>query len=257
MLGAFQHPLDSESTFSLESTLGALRPVWEQARQQGHDLAADNPTAAAFLDRVAAGNDRGREVTSLVKSIVQHYDKDGHRTTLTARSTAWKATPTKASRCSTLLVGLSCHRVGGEGSEFGPNLSDVGKRLRSEEILESILFPNKKLDPKYCATPNVLTVDGKAYSGLVVGETDELSLLVGQGTLQKIPQDQIDHREEVEVSSMPEHLHEGLSGIEFLDLLKFLAAQQTAPTARRNIGGRIRRAMTRADGASGWHANVI
>ncbi|QDT70862.1 PVC-type heme-binding CxxCH protein [Lacipirellula limnantheis] len=229
VLGTFQHPLDSELTFSLESTLGALRPVWEQARQQGHDLAADNPTAAAFLDRVAAGNDRGREVTSLVKSIVQHYDKDGHRTTLTARLNGLEGNPDEGVKVFKRAC-QACHRVGGEGSEFGPNLSDVGKRLRSEEILESILFPNKKLDPKYRAT-NVLTVDGKAYSGLVVGENeDELSLLVGQGTLQKIPQDQIDHREEVEVSSMPEHLHEGLSGIEFLDLLKFLAAQQTAPT---------------------------
>jgi putative heme-binding domain-containing protein len=229
VLGAFQHPLDSELTFSLESTLGALRPVWEQARQQGHDLAADNPTAAAFLDRVAAGNDRGREVTSLVKSIVEHYEKDGHRTTLTARLNGLEGNPNDGAAVFKRAC-QACHRVGNEGSEFGPNLSDVGKRLRNEEILESILFPNKKLDPKYRAT-NVLTVDGKAYSGLVIGETDdELSLLVGQGTLQKIPQDEVDVREEVEVSSMPEHLHEGLSGIEFLDLLKFLAAQQTAPT---------------------------
>jgi hypothetical protein len=73
---------------------------------------------------------------------------------------------------------------------------------------------------------------------LVIGETDdELSLLVGQGTLQKIPQDEIDLREEVEVSSMPEHLHEGLSGVEFLDLLKFLGAQQTAPTPTAETAG--------------------
>jgi len=239
ILGAFQHPLDSELTFSLESTLGALRPVWEQARQQGHDLAADNPTAAAFLDRVAAGNDRGREVTSLVKSIVEHYEKDGHRTTLTARLNGLEGNPNDGAAVFKRAC-QACHRVGGEGSEFGPNLSDVGKRLRNEEILESILFPNKKLDPKYRAT-NVLTVDGKAYSGLVIGETDdELSLLVGQGTLQKIPQADIDQRQEVEVSSMPEHLHEGLSGVEFLDLLKFLAAQQTAPTpvtTNTNSGG--------------------
>jgi putative heme-binding domain-containing protein len=229
VLGAFKHPLDSELTFSLECTLGALRPVWEQARQQGHDLAADNPTAAAFLDRVAAGNDRGREVTSLVKSIVEHYEKAGHRTTLTARLNGLEGNPDDGAKVFKRAC-QACHRVGNEGSEFGPNLSDVGKRLPNEEILESILFPNKKLDPKYRAT-NVLTVDGKAYSGLVIGETDdELSLLVGQGTLQKIPQEEIDLREEVEVSSMPEHLHEGLSGVEFLDLLKFLAAQQTAPT---------------------------
>ena len=32
-------------------------------------------------------------------------------------------------------------------------------------------------------------------------------------------------------------LHEGLSGIEFLDLLKFLAAQQTAPTPPAEAAG--------------------
>jgi hypothetical protein len=75
-------------------------------------------------------------------------------------------------------------------------------------------------------------VDGTAFSGLVVGETEqEISLLLGQGTVQKIPRDDIEIRQEVEVSSMPERLHESMSGLEFLDLLEFLSAQQTEPVA--------------------------
>ena len=69
---------------------------------------------------------------------------------------------------------------------------------------------------------------------------EEISLLLGQGTLQKIPKADIDIRQEVEVSSMPERLNESMSGVEFLDLMEFLAAQQTTPTtsaANQTTGG--------------------
>ena len=229
-LSILKHPMDSELTFTLESALGSLRPVWEQAQQQGVDLAANDPEAAVFLARVAAGNDKGREVNSLLSSIIERYDHEGHRTTMMSRLNALDGNAEEGAKVFKRAC-QACHRVGEDGAEFGPNLSDVGKRLRLDEILESVLFPNKKIDPKYRAT-NILTLDGKAFTGLVVKDDEqELTLVVGQGTLQKIPQDDIDLREEVEVSSMPEKLHEGMSGVEFLDLLEFLAAQQTAPTA--------------------------
>ena len=229
-LSVLKHPMDSELTFTLESALGSLRPVWVQAQQQGVDLAANDPEAAVFLARVAAGNDKGREVNSLLSSIIERYDHEGHRTTVMSRLNALDGNAEEGAKVFKRAC-QACHRVGEDGAEFGPNLSDVGKRLRLDEILESVLFPNKKIDPKYRAT-NILTLDGKAYTGLVVKDDEqELTLVVGQGTLQKIPQDAIDIREEVEVSSMPEKLHEGMSGVEFLDLLEFLAAQQTAPTA--------------------------
>jgi putative heme-binding domain-containing protein len=228
-LSVLKHPMDSELTFTLESALGSLRLVWEKAQQEKTPLAADNPEAAVFLARVAAGNDKGREVNALVNSIIERYDHEGHRTTVMSRLNALEGSPQEGAKVFKRAC-QACHRVGSDGADFGPNLSDVGKRLRLDEILESVLFPNKKIDPKYRAT-NILTIDGKAVSGLVVKEDDkELTLVVGQGTLQKIPQEEIDIREELEVSSMPEKLHEGMSGVEFLDLLEFLAAQQTAPT---------------------------
>jgi putative heme-binding domain-containing protein len=228
-LGVLKHPMDGELTFTLESALGSLRPAWEQAERQATPLAVDDPAAAAFLARVAAGNDRGREVNALISSIIERYDHEGHRTTVMSRLNALDGNAEEGAKVFKRAC-QACHRVGDDGADFGPNLSDVGKRLRLDEILESVLFPNKKIDPKYRAT-NILTIDGKAVSGLVVGEDDNaISILVGQGTLQKIPQEDVDIREELDVSSMPERLQEGMSGIEFLDLLEFLAVQQTAPT---------------------------
>ncbi|BBO36539.1 PVC-type heme-binding CxxCH protein [Lacipirellula parvula] len=228
-LGVLKHPMDAELTFTLESALGSLRPVWEPALAGNAPWSIEDPAAAAFLVRVASGNDKGREVTSLVNSIIERYDSEGHRTTVMSRLNALDGNAGEGAKVFKRAC-AACHRVGAEGADFGPNLSDVGKRLRLDEILESVLFPNKKIDPKYRAT-NILTIDGKAVSGLVVAEDDkELTLVVGQGTVEKVPKEDIDIREELEVSSMPEKLHEGMSGVEFLDLLEFLAAQQTAPT---------------------------
>jgi putative heme-binding domain-containing protein len=229
-LGVVKHPMDNELTFTLESTLAALRPAWEANPSLQQELADNDPAAAALMARVSSGNDRGRAASSLLKQLIEHYTSDGHRTTYMAGLNALGGDVGDGKKVFTRAC-QACHRVGDQGAEFGPNLSDVGKRLKREEILDSILFPNTKIDPKYRAT-NIVTVEGTAVSGLVVAESDEeISLLLGQGTVQKIPQEDIEIRQEVEVSSMPEKLNESMSGLEFLDLLEFLSAQQTAPPA--------------------------
>ncbi len=235
-LGVVKHPMDNELTFTLESTLAALRPAWEATPSLQEELAANDPAAAALMARVASGNDRGRAASSLLKQLIEHYKSDGHRTTYMAGINALGGNAGDGEKVFTRAC-QACHRVGDKGAEFGPNLSDVGKRLKREEILDSILFPNTKIDPKYRAT-NIVTVEGTAVSGLVVAENDEeLSLLLGQGTVQKIPQEDIEIRQEVEVSSMPEKLHESMSGLEFLDLMEFLSAQQTAPATPAPTAG--------------------
>jgi putative heme-binding domain-containing protein len=238
-LSVLKHPMDSELNFTLETTLTALRPAWEGNAELRNELAASDPVAAAFLARVASGNERGEAANALLKQLIEHYESDGHRTTYMAGLNSLGGDQKEGKKVFTRAC-QACHRVGDDGADFGPNLSDVGKRLKREEILESILFPNAKIDPKYRAT-NVVTLDGQAFSGLVVGEDDKvLSLLLGQGTVQKIPLEDIDIRQEVEVSSMPERLNESMSGVEFLDLMEYLAAQQNTPAtapAATNSGG--------------------
>jgi putative heme-binding domain-containing protein len=226
-LTALGEPLDDESSYTLESTITALRPTWEAARKRGVDLTHDNPVAQAFLERIAAGNDRGREVKSLVEAIVQQ-EQPGRHASAIARLMALPARTAEGAKVFQRSC-RACHRVGTDGAAYAPNLSDVGKRLSREEILQSILFPNAKIEDKYRAT-NIYTDDGKALSGLVIEENDkEVSLLLGQGTLQKIAKDLIEERREVDVSSMPERLNEAMSGEEFIDLLQFLAEQRTTP----------------------------
>ncbi|MCC6491461.1 MAG: HEAT repeat domain-containing protein [Pirellulales bacterium] len=227
-LKALQAPLDEELTYTLESTLGALQPAWSEARASGRQFAGGDPAAGAFLERVAAAGDVGREVNALVKSIIERYDHEGHRTTVMSRLNALGGHADEGAKVFQRTC-RACHRVGDDGADFGPNLSDVGKRLRRDEIFEALVFPNKKIDPKYRAT-NIVTVDGRAFSGLLAEENQQhLSLVLGDGKMEKIPVADVEIRQTVEVSSMPERLNESMSGVELLDLLAFLSLQQTTP----------------------------
>lgn len=227
-LKTLKYPLDEESNYTLVSTLGALQAVWKNAEAEGVDLADGDPVAAAFMERIAAGNDRGREVAALLKSVIKNYDIEQTRSASATRLLALSGNADEGAKIFKRTC-QACHRVGTEGTNYAPNLSDAGIRLKREGILESVLFPNAKIDPKYRAT-NIFTIDGKALSGLVIAEDDnEIELVLGQGKLQKIAKRDIDDRQAVDVSSMPERLHESMSGLEFLDLLEFLAAQQASP----------------------------
>ncbi|MDA0283088.1 MAG: PQQ-dependent sugar dehydrogenase [Planctomycetota bacterium] len=65
----------------------------------------------------------------------------------------------------------NCHKVGDQGKVLGPDLTQIGKRYSPAEILENILEPSKKIDPKF-QTWLVQTDDGKVHSGLLLKRTD-------------------------------------------------------------------------------------
>ncbi|QDU97680.1 PVC-type heme-binding CxxCH protein [Lignipirellula cremea] len=65
---------------------------------------------------------------------------------------------------------VNCHRYQGQGSDVGPDLTEVGKRLTPQRLLESILQPSREVAPLF--VPWVLaTDDGKVRAGLSQGVT--------------------------------------------------------------------------------------
>jgi putative heme-binding domain-containing protein len=100
--------------------------------------------------------------------------------------------------------------------------------LKREDIAESILYPNLKVDPKYLSV-NIRTKDGEELTGVVAAEDDStLTLQLGAGIVQKIAKADITKRETTKVSNMPEGLAESIQA-EFVDLVEYLAAQKQAP----------------------------
>ena len=76
---------------------------------------------------------------------------------------------------------VSCHRIDNVGYTFGPDLSEVGKRLNRHDIVESIIEPSKKVDPKYVTT-SIITSEGKTMVGFITAKTkDSLTLLMAEG----------------------------------------------------------------------------
>lgn len=62
-----------------------------------------------------------------------------------------------------------CHRVGDEGSIFGPDLTRVGAGRSSEYIHESLVAPSADIPPEFEGV-TIVTKDGKRITGMRVNE---------------------------------------------------------------------------------------
>ncbi len=123
-------------------------------------------------------------------------------------------------------VCASCHKLGEVGFTFGPELSDVGKRLSRHDIIESIIEPSKKVDPKYVTT-TIVTNDGKIVIGFILEKNkDSVTLLIADGKQETIRMDEIDEMAETKQSSMPENLASTLAPAEFLDVVEYLTTRK-------------------------------
>lgn len=124
---------------------------------------------------------------------------------------------------STSLACRTCHRIGDSGGEVGPDLSQVGKRLKREQILESILSPSKAVDPRYAAYA-VETRQGQLHLGILVERTaKEVVLRDAQNKLLKVPAEQVKSLLPQEKSLMPELLFRDLTAPELAGLIDYLS----------------------------------
>jgi putative heme-binding domain-containing protein len=125
----------------------------------------------------------------------------------------------------------SCHKIGSEGPEVGPSLDGVGRKLTKPQLLESLLYPSKTIDPKY-VTWTMVTEDGDVHSGLMVEKTAErVTLRDAQNRLHTVASADIQQLQQQPQSLMPEQLLRDMTRQEAADLLEFLARQQAAVPA--------------------------
>jgi len=134
-----------------------------------------------------------------------------------------------------------CHRVNGEGTEIGPDLSDVGGKLGRGHLIEAVLEPSRQLVEGY--RPSVIALkDGRVLTGLEIGERDgRLVFVDGQAEEFAVPRDAIAQQTIAGGSLMPDDLAARLTPSEFADLIAFLQSLRSAkqPTPGSGVKGPI------------------
>ena len=114
-----------------------------------------------------------------------------------------------------------CHRAGGEGHRFGPDLAGA-KLMGKEKMLTAILEPGLEVSPDD-ATYVVETRRGENVVGLMAdNDTATITLRQPEGAGLVWPRLNIQSIEAQPWSLMPEGLEQGLTRETMADLLEYL-----------------------------------
>ncbi len=214
-------PSDAWIDYTIDCTLNALDGVWKPALKT-NAIAANNAAGLALLQKKV--NDQGptKEAAEALKKLIAGAVAS-QRPLLLGQVALGKGNADQGKAVARRIC-VACHRVFNEGVEYGPAFAGVGKRLKREEIIESILDPNARVDPKF-ATTNLETTAGEAMTGFIEKEDAEtISFKMPGGLIRPLKKSEIKKRETLNQSSMPEGLAATMSPQEFLDLVEFLAS---------------------------------
>jgi putative heme-binding domain-containing protein len=214
------------------SSEAAIRTALSTARQIGRgELKPD------LRDQILASADRNP--SALVQDLFAGYQPpERRRETLGSQIQPATIQSRKgdAARGSDLfwksatLQCRSCHRAGPMGGDVGPNLADVSRTKTTAEILEGILDPSRKVDPKF-ATYILETKSGRVLSGLLVKkDTDEVVLRDSQGKESRTQLVEVEDLQPTTRSLMPDGLLKDATAQEAADLLQFLVDLKATKT---------------------------
>ncbi|MEO2031415.1 MAG: hypothetical protein ABGZ35_04965, partial [Planctomycetaceae bacterium] len=122
---------------------------------------------------------------------------------------------------------ISCHRIGRHGGTVGPDLSKIGKERKPEEIIESILWPSRKVADEY-KTVILLTRDGLQVKGYADRNTaGHISVRdPATGKVTHVPETNIE--EQIAGGTlMPDELSTAMTAQQLHDVVRFLSSLGT------------------------------
>ena len=120
-----------------------------------------------------------------------------------------------------------CHRLDGIGGSVGPNLTDLAKRMKPAEVLESILEPSRTIPEAYVLQQFNMS-NGVVHLGQVQEETDAvvvLRSLSATGASLRLAKALIVSRKKLNVSNMPPGTVNTLEKQQILDLIAYLTRE--------------------------------
>jgi putative heme-binding domain-containing protein len=120
----------------------------------------------------------------------------------------------------------NCHQVKGQGTDFGPNLSEIGSKLGKDALFESILDPNAGISFGYEAWQLTLKSGDEAYGLIVSDGADEVAIKAVGGIVTRYKKSDISKREQMKLSVMPVGLQQTMTPQELVDLVEYLSSLQ-------------------------------
>ncbi|MCC6494445.1 MAG: c-type cytochrome [Pirellulales bacterium] len=120
----------------------------------------------------------------------------------------------------------NCHRIAGNGSAIGPDLTGVGSRFGVRDLLRAVIEPSFAISDQY--QQMVFESNGRLIVGRVTNIAgDEIMVstnMLDPKKTETIRRDDLDDQHPSDVSAMPAGLLNTLSEDEILDLVAFLRA---------------------------------
>jgi len=122
---------------------------------------------------------------------------------------------------------IKCHKINCQGTELGPDLTQVNKRFTGAKLLQQILQPSIEINKDF-QSYMVIDAAGKSTIGLLLREDDQALHLLTNPLLPDevsiVPKSEIEETVVSKLSTMPDGLLMTLSQEEILDLLAFVQA---------------------------------
>ena len=214
-------PSDRFIAYTCDAALGANIDVWQKDHEAGTFVSKGTP-AFAIIESVLGLDKKAAEITPHLKILLSKDPKSEEERNKAMTALAGITGGNKDNGKQVFRrVCVACHKVHNEGANLGPDMNGVGKRLDSYKLVESIIDPNAAVDEKYLSTL-VITADGRSISGLLISESPEEVVIFDGKEQKKIAASEIDERQKLKQSSMPEGLAATLSPNELLDVVEFL-----------------------------------
>ncbi len=171
----------------------------------------------------------------MVRDLFEGYlpldDKSGRKLGSSPRPRAILTLPGDSGRGEALFWSSAlncgaCHKIGDRGTPLGPDLSTIGRLRSRQDLLESLLEPSRRIEPKYAAYM-AHTADGRAFTGLLVQRAARAVVLRdGQNKEITLGAKDVQELRPARMSLMPQGQLAGLTAQEAADLLQYLVSRK-------------------------------
>lgn len=116
---------------------------------------------------------------------------------------------------------MTCHRMGDEGKDIGPNLTSISQKYGKSGLVDAIIHPSAGMSFGY-ESWLITKKDGATVFGFLQGDGNQVTIKEMNGKLVTIPANDIESRKQFETSVMPEPRALGLTDQDIADVSAYL-----------------------------------